>query len=74
MIYLKGALRERGFLLRLCYYMYEGEMRERICITIERELLEEIEDNRGDVPRSRFIERLMQRGVEVEEEVRVGYA
>ena len=34
-------------------------MRTRITVTLNSDLVEEIDETRGDIPRSRFVERLL---------------
>ena len=47
--------------------------KERICICLSEEIFDLLEKKRGDIPRSRFIERVMQRGLDFDVEV-IGYA
>jgi metal-responsive CopG/Arc/MetJ family transcriptional regulator len=46
--------------------------KERICICLSEELFDLVEEKRGDIPRSRFIERLVQRGIDFDVVV-IGY-
>jgi len=49
-------------------------MKARVCISLEEEILGLIEVKRGDIPRSRFIERLIQRGIDFDAVGVIGYA
>lgn len=49
-------------------------MKARICISVEEEILEILEVKRGDIPRSRFIERLIRQGIDFDVGKVVGYA
>jgi len=41
-------------------------MRQNICISLERTVIDHIDSNRGDVPRSRVVESLITKGIESE--------
>jgi len=58
------------------YYSYDEKMKKPISITLEGDLLEEIEEKRGLIPRSQFIECLLLRTFreEKKEEAVRGYA
>lgn len=60
----------------LAYYSYDEKMKKAISITLEGEMVEEIDEKRGIIPRSRFIECLLLRTFreEKKEEVVRGYA
>lgn len=60
----------------LAYYSYDEKMKKAISITLEGEMVEEIDEKRGAVPRSRFIELLILRTAreEKKEEAVRGYA
>lgn len=50
-------------------------MKQRITLTLEADLVEAIDEKRGDIPRSRFIERLLVTRNSETKEVEVdGYA
>ena len=60
----------------LAYYSYDEKMKKAISITLEGAMVEEIDEKRGAVPRSRFIELLILRAAreEKKEEAVSGYA
>jgi len=41
-------------------------MRQNVCISLKREVLDYIDSGRGETPRSRVVESLITKGIEIE--------
>ena len=41
-------------------------MRQNVCISLRREVLDYIDSGRGETPRSRIVESLITKGIEIE--------